>query len=106
MQVGGCGFWEWYDPPLCPIATELIPMLRDEIIQVKDALDVKESIISAYEAELGMLQQEVIRLKGGAKSVIGHEEECRVKTSIYVERMLKVTCFFVVMACVIKVYFT
>lgn len=94
--MGGCGFWKWYDPPICAIAKQFIPILRDEMIEVKSTLSVKEGVISTYESETRKLQEEVMSLRGAAVSVIGHEKGCAIKRSNFASHYIARLIFFVV----------
>ncbi|XP_060973823.1 uncharacterized protein LOC133039487 [Cannabis sativa] len=45
-QVGGCKFWEWYDPPMCERAAVVIPGLLRKIGKLEDELSSMTSKIA------------------------------------------------------------
>ncbi|XP_020245250.1 uncharacterized protein LOC109823384 [Asparagus officinalis] len=49
---GGCGMWEWFDRPLCNVSSTLFPILRDEILNLRSELKLRDRQIQRVEAEV------------------------------------------------------
>lgn len=65
-----CEFWQWVDPPICETASRLIPMIVEEMVEMRNTSQVQESLVHSYEdevrrskEELWNVRQELARLK-------------------------------------------
>ncbi|ONK80656.1 uncharacterized protein A4U43_C01F20250 [Asparagus officinalis] len=59
---------EWFDSPLCFVASQLAPLIREEITKISNKLKANESKVEEYELELSKLKEDVELFQGEAES--------------------------------------
>lgn len=101
----GCGLWEWYDPPMCNVAANLVPLLRDEIMKLNCHLNEVDGLseersnnlhscirenhqlkyeINSCEEENNMLKKKVITCQNEAEASL--EEIDRLRDAFVLQK--------------------
>lgn len=86
--------WEWFDSPMCLVASQLFPLIREELSDMRRKISAKDGLVEGCERELRNCHDIIAKMKEEIELCHGETESCmqeilklRTERSAYVSEL-------------------